>query len=182
MVQGVATFLSVFLVRLGASPFLVGLLTSMPALTGIVLASRSGGCSSASATSSPWYSRARVWVLSSYALTGLVPFIFPLRHRAAPDHRDLGDRHRAADDRQRRLHDRHGDGGRAEPALLPDEPALVGAGRDIGDHGRAGGRAARPRSVFRSTTRSSSSPRSPGLLSFIFSSRIEIPDNDPPEA
>ena len=32
LVQGVATFLSVFLVRLGATPFLVGLLTSMPVL------------------------------------------------------------------------------------------------------------------------------------------------------
>ena len=38
LVQGVATFLSVFLVRLGATPFMVGLLTSMPALTGMILA------------------------------------------------------------------------------------------------------------------------------------------------
>src|SRR5205823_3897804 len=37
ILAGITTFLSVFLVRLGASPFLVGLLTSVPALVTIVL-------------------------------------------------------------------------------------------------------------------------------------------------
>jgi MFS family permease len=78
LVQGVATFLSVFLVRLGASPFLVGLLTSMPALTGMILAVPVGRMLERQRNIVPWYSRARVWVLSSYALTGLVPFLFPL--------------------------------------------------------------------------------------------------------
>ena len=78
LVQGVATFLSVFLVRLGASPFLVGLLTSMPALTGMILAVPVGRMLERQRNIVPWYSRARVWVLSSYALTGLVPFFFPL--------------------------------------------------------------------------------------------------------
>jgi MFS-type transporter involved in bile tolerance (Atg22 family) len=77
IVSGVATFLSVFLVRLGASPFLVGLLTSMPALTGIVLALPVGRMLERQPNIVPWYSRARVWVLGSYAITGLVPFIFP---------------------------------------------------------------------------------------------------------
>jgi Major Facilitator Superfamily len=78
LVQGVATFLSVFLVRLGATPFLVGLLTSMPALTGMILAVPVGRLLERQRNIVPWYSRARVWVLGSYALTGLVPFLFPL--------------------------------------------------------------------------------------------------------
>jgi hypothetical protein len=78
LVQGVATFLSVFLVRLGATPFLVGLLTSMPALTGMILAVPVGQMLERQRNVVPWYSRARVWVLGSYALTGLVPFFFPL--------------------------------------------------------------------------------------------------------
>jgi MFS family permease len=78
LVQGVATFLAVFLVRLGASPFLVGLLTSMPALTGMILAVPVGRMLERQRNIVPWYSRARVWVLGSYALTGLVPFLFPL--------------------------------------------------------------------------------------------------------
>jgi Na+/melibiose symporter-like transporter len=82
LVQGVATFLSVFLVRLGASSCLVGLLTSMPALTGMLLALPVGRLLERQRNVVPWYSRARVWVLGSYALTGLVPFVFPLE--AAP--------------------------------------------------------------------------------------------------
>ncbi|MBK9711072.1 MAG: MFS transporter [Kouleothrix sp.] len=78
LVSGVAAFLSVFLVRLGASPFLVGLLTSMPALTGIVLALPVGRLLERQRNIVPWYSRARVWVLGSYALTGLAPFFFPI--------------------------------------------------------------------------------------------------------
>ncbi|HEY3229695.1 MAG TPA: MFS transporter [Roseiflexaceae bacterium] len=78
LVNGVATFLSVFLVRLSATPFLVGLLTSMPALTGILLAFPVGRMLERQRNIVPWYSRARVWVLGSYALTGLVPFVVPL--------------------------------------------------------------------------------------------------------
>ncbi|HJZ48337.1 MAG TPA: MFS transporter [Roseiflexaceae bacterium] len=77
LVQGVATFLSVFLVRLGATPFLVGLLTSMPALTGMILAIPVGRLLERQRDILPWYSRVRVLVLGSYALTGLVPFFFP---------------------------------------------------------------------------------------------------------
>ena len=77
LVQGVATFLSVFLVRLGATPIMVGLLTSMPALTGMLLAIPVGRLLERQRDILPWYSRVRVLVLGSYALTGLVPFIFP---------------------------------------------------------------------------------------------------------
>src|SRR5581483_7211804 len=84
IVSGVATFLSVFLVRLGASSFLVGLLTSMPALTGILLALPVGRMLERQRNIVPWYSRARVWVLGSYAITGLVPFIFSLESTPIP--------------------------------------------------------------------------------------------------
>lgn len=82
IVSGVANFLSVFLVRLGASPLLVGLLTSMPALTGIILSLPIGSFLERQRNIVPWYSRARAWVLGSYALTGLVPFLLPVS--AAP--------------------------------------------------------------------------------------------------
>jgi MFS family permease len=72
---GVGSFLSVFLVRLGASSFLVGLLTAMPALTGMLLAMPVGEFLSRRPNIVPWFARARFLVLSSYLLTGLVPFL-----------------------------------------------------------------------------------------------------------
>jgi hypothetical protein len=60
LVTGVATFLSVFLVRLGASPFMISLLTSMPALTGMILAIPVGRLLERQRNIVPWYSRARV--------------------------------------------------------------------------------------------------------------------------
>lgn len=73
---GIGTFLSVFLVRLGASNFMVGLLTAMPALTGILLAFQVGAFLSRQRQVVPWFSRARLFVLSCYVLTGLVPYLF----------------------------------------------------------------------------------------------------------
>lgn len=73
---GVGSFLSVFLVRLGASSFLIGLLTAMPALTGMLLAMPVGEFLARRPNVVPWFARSRFWVLSSYVLTGLVPFIF----------------------------------------------------------------------------------------------------------
>lgn len=75
---GVATFLPVFLVRLGASALLVGLLTSLPALTGALLAVPIGRFLERQRNIVPWYSGMRVWVLWSYALFGLLPFVLPL--------------------------------------------------------------------------------------------------------
>ncbi|MDQ1300290.1 MAG: hypothetical protein QG637_207 [Chloroflexota bacterium] len=72
---GVGSFLSVFLVRLGASNLLVGLLTAMPALTGMLLAIPVGEFLSRRRQIVPWFATARFFVLSSYLLTGLVPFI-----------------------------------------------------------------------------------------------------------
>ena len=71
---GIGTFLSVFLVRLGASDFMVGLLTAMPALTGMLLAIPIGNFLAGRRQIVPWFSLARLMVISCYALTGLVPF------------------------------------------------------------------------------------------------------------
>src|SRR5512139_2969269 len=51
---GVGSFLSVFLVRLGATPFQVGLLTAMPALTGMLLSLPVGEFLSRKANIVPW--------------------------------------------------------------------------------------------------------------------------------
>ncbi len=75
LVTGVATFLSVFLIRLGASNFQVGLLTAMPAITGALLALPVGDFIQRRSNIILWYARSRLWVLSSYALTGIVPFV-----------------------------------------------------------------------------------------------------------
>ena len=78
IVGGIATFLAVFLARLGASPLLVGLLTSMPAFTGLLLAIPVGRMLERQTDVVPWYSRARVWVQATYAVTGLLPFFLPI--------------------------------------------------------------------------------------------------------
>lgn len=78
IVTGIATFLAVFLARLGASPLLVGLLTSMPAFTGLLLAIPVGRMLERQSNLVPWYSRARVWVQATYAITGVLPFVLPL--------------------------------------------------------------------------------------------------------
>ena len=72
---GVGSFLSVFLVRLGATPFQVGLLTAMPALTGMLLSIPVGGFLAHKPNIVPWFARARFLVLSCYVLTGLAPFL-----------------------------------------------------------------------------------------------------------
>ncbi|MGC8782492.1 MAG: MFS transporter, partial [Anaerolineae bacterium] len=72
---GVGSFLSVFLVRLGASNFQVGLLTAMPALTGMLLAIPIGEFLSRRPNIVPWFATSRFFVLSCYLLTGLAPFL-----------------------------------------------------------------------------------------------------------
>lgn len=80
IVTGIATFLAVFLARLGASPLLVGLLTSLPAFTGLLLAIPVGRILERQRDLVPWYSRARIGVQASYALTGLLPFLIPIQY------------------------------------------------------------------------------------------------------
>jgi MFS family permease len=78
IVMGVSTFLAVFLARLGASNFLVGLLTSLPALAGALFGVPVGRFLERQRKVVPWYSGMRVWVLWSYVLFGLLPFFVPL--------------------------------------------------------------------------------------------------------
>jgi MFS family permease len=73
---GVGSFLAVFLVRLGATDFQVGLLTAMPALTGMLLSIPIGEFLSRRRFIVPWFATSRFFVLSCYVLTGLVPFLF----------------------------------------------------------------------------------------------------------
>lgn len=81
LAAGVGSFLSVFLIRLGATDFMVGLLTAMPALTGMFLSIPVGRFLSRQRQIVPWFSYSRFFVLSCYALTGLVPF-FLTQYRA----------------------------------------------------------------------------------------------------
>ncbi len=74
-------FLPVFLARLGATNFQVGLLTAMPAVTGLFLALLAGRLLQRQRRIIPWFSGARLLVLSSYALTGLVPFFVPREYQ-----------------------------------------------------------------------------------------------------
>jgi len=70
-------FLPVLLARLNASSFEVGLLTTMPAMTGLILALAVGRFLQTRRNVVPWFSLARLIVLSCYALTGLIPFFVP---------------------------------------------------------------------------------------------------------
>ena len=70
-----APFLPVFLTRLGASNFQVGLLTSMPGVTGLLLAIFVGRFLQTRTNIVPWYSVSRLMVISCYALTGILTFL-----------------------------------------------------------------------------------------------------------
>lgn len=69
-------FLPVFLTRLGASNFQVGLLSSMPGVTGLLLAILVGRFLQTRKNIVPWYSLARVMVIGCYAVTGLFALLF----------------------------------------------------------------------------------------------------------
>lgn len=70
-------FLPVFLTRLGATPIQVGLLTTMPAVTGLLLSIPLGQFLQSRRNIVPWFSMARLTVLSGYALTGLITIFLP---------------------------------------------------------------------------------------------------------
>ncbi len=71
-----AQMLSVFLTRLGASSLEVGLLTTMPGVTGLFFAILIGRFLQRQKNIVRWFSSSRLLVIGSYGLTGLVPFIF----------------------------------------------------------------------------------------------------------
>jgi len=81
---GVGSFLAIFLVRLGASGLLIGLLTSLPALTGALLAVPIGRFLERQRNIVPWYSGMRVWVLCPTPCSGCCPSCSPLRGCPGP--------------------------------------------------------------------------------------------------
>lgn len=70
-------FLPVYLARLGATNFQVGLLNAMPGVTGLLLAVFIGRYLQRQRQIVPWFSLGRLLVISSYAFTGLVTLVVP---------------------------------------------------------------------------------------------------------
>lgn len=70
-----APFLPVFLTRLGATNFQVGLLSSMPGVTGLILAIIVGRFLQSRKNVVPWYSLSRLMVILCYALTGILTLL-----------------------------------------------------------------------------------------------------------
>jgi len=70
-----APFLPVFLTRLGATNFQVGLLSSMPGVTGLVLAILVGRFLQTRRNVVPWYGLSRLLYLSCYGLTGILTLL-----------------------------------------------------------------------------------------------------------
>ncbi len=81
LASGAAPFLPVFLARLGATNLQVGLLAAMPGFTGLFLAILAGRFLQTRRQVVPWYSTGRLMVVSCYALTGLVPFVVPFDYQ-----------------------------------------------------------------------------------------------------
>lgn len=81
LASAAAPFLPVFLTRLGASSFQIGLLTAMPALAGFLLSIPMGRFLQGQRRVVPWFSSTRLGVLSCFALTGLVSMITPPEFR-----------------------------------------------------------------------------------------------------
>jgi hypothetical protein len=78
VVNASGTFLPVFLLRLGASPGAIGLLTALPALTAFALAIPFGRWLQRRRNTVPWYSRLRLIAWSSYGVMGIAAAILPL--------------------------------------------------------------------------------------------------------
>lgn len=75
-----AQFLPIYLARLDATPFQISLLTTMPAVTGMVLALLLGRFLQRQRSVVPWFSAARLVVIMCYALTGLISLIVPQQY------------------------------------------------------------------------------------------------------
>lgn len=76
LASAASPFLPVFLTRLGASAFQVGLLSSMPAMTGLLLSIPLGKWLQQQENIVKWFSLARLCVIACYAMTGVVAFLF----------------------------------------------------------------------------------------------------------
>lgn len=83
VVNASGTFLPVFLLRLGASPSAIGLLTALPAFTAFALAIPFGRWLQRRRNTVPWYSRLRLIAWSSYGVMGIAAALLP-RDQAIP--------------------------------------------------------------------------------------------------
>jgi MFS family permease len=77
LVNAASPFLAVFLTRLGATNLEVGLLSSMPGLTGLLLAIPIGRFLQTRRNIVPWFSASRLLFIFGYAATGLAAFFVP---------------------------------------------------------------------------------------------------------
>jgi MFS family permease len=77
LANAASPFLPVFLTRLGASNLQVSLLSSMPALTGLLLSIPAGRILQRKKDIVPWFSSARLLVVLSYTMTGAITFLLP---------------------------------------------------------------------------------------------------------
>ena len=77
MANVASLFLPVFLTRLGATNLQIGLLSAMPAATGLVLAILVGNFLQRRPNIVPWFSISRLLVVSCFAATGIAPMIVP---------------------------------------------------------------------------------------------------------
>jgi predicted MFS family arabinose efflux permease len=76
-------FLPVFLARLGASNFEVGLLTAMPGITGLLLALAVGRFLQGQRQTVPWFSWSRFLVAIAYTFTAVATMVVPPRFAVA---------------------------------------------------------------------------------------------------
>ncbi len=77
LANAAAPFLPVFLVRLGATNFQVGLLSAMPAFTGLLLSVAVGSWLLSQHSVAPWYARTRTLSILAYGLTGIITLLLP---------------------------------------------------------------------------------------------------------
>lgn len=77
LANAASPFLPVFLTYLNATSFQVGLLSSMPAFTGLILAIPLGRFLQKQPNIVRWFSIARLLVIASYAITGIISFLLP---------------------------------------------------------------------------------------------------------
>lgn len=77
LASAAAPFLPVYLTRLGATNLQVGLLTTMPAVTGLLLSIPLGQFLQSRSNIIPWFSFARLTVLMGYAITGILSIFLP---------------------------------------------------------------------------------------------------------
>ncbi len=77
LANAASPFLPVFLTHLNASSFQVGLLSSMPAITGLILSIPLGRFLQRQPNIVRWFSIARLSVIACYALTGIASIFLP---------------------------------------------------------------------------------------------------------